>query len=116
MLIGMDPLGIDAILHKMARIKKCRSAKALIDNALWDLKGKLLGQPVWRLLGGSTPKPVPISSIVFGYTSVAAMAKDRGRVIPVGADVSNAEECDDIFRLLRHCFSSLGEFQQQADL
>ena len=80
-LIGMDPLCIDEILHKIARIKKCRSAKALIDNALWDLKGKLLGQPVWRLLGGSTPKPVPISSIVFGYTSVAAMAKDAAKAV-----------------------------------
>lgn len=27
-------------------------AQSGIDLALWDLKGKLLGQPVWRLLGG----------------------------------------------------------------
>ncbi|NML08172.1 enolase C-terminal domain-like protein [Sphingomonas sp. G-3-2-10] len=27
-------------------------ARSAIDLALWDLKGKLLGQPVWRLLGG----------------------------------------------------------------
>ena len=79
LIIGMDPLSHDEILTKMAKIKKCRFAKALIDNALWDLKGKLLQQPVWRLLGGSTPKPVPISSIVFGYTSVAEMAKDAAK-------------------------------------
>jgi L-alanine-DL-glutamate epimerase-like enolase superfamily enzyme len=29
------------------------AAMAGIDFALWDLKGKLLGQPVWRLLGAS---------------------------------------------------------------
>ena len=81
MLMGADPLAIDAIFGKMARIKKCRAAKALIDNALWDLKGKLLGEPVWRLLGGSTPKPVPISGIVFGYTSVAEMAKDAAKAV-----------------------------------
>jgi L-alanine-DL-glutamate epimerase-like enolase superfamily enzyme len=81
MLIGKDPLKINEILAKMARIKKCRFAKALIDNALWDLKGKLLGQPVWRLLGGGTPKPVPISSIVFGYTSVKEMARDAAKAV-----------------------------------
>lgn len=27
-------------------------ARSAIDLALWDLKGKLLGQPVWRLIGG----------------------------------------------------------------
>ncbi len=78
-LMGMDPMSHDEILHKMAKIKRCRFAKALVDNALWDLKGKLLQQPVWRLLGGSTPKPVPISSIVFGYTSVMEMAKDAAK-------------------------------------
>jgi L-alanine-DL-glutamate epimerase-like enolase superfamily enzyme len=81
MLMGADPLAIDAIFGKMARIKKCRAAKALIDNALWDLKGKLLGEPIWRLLGGSMPKPVPISGIVFGYTSVAEMAKDAAKAV-----------------------------------
>ena len=81
MLEGADPLNIDEILARLGKIKKCRSAKALIDIALWDLKGKLLGQPVWRLLGGGPVKPVPISSIVFGYTSVKAMAEDAGKAV-----------------------------------
>lgn len=81
LILGMDPLAHDAILHKIAKIKKCRAAKALIDNALWDLKGKLLQQPIWRLLGGSPPKPVPISAIVFGYTSVKDMAKDAAQAV-----------------------------------
>ena len=81
LIMGIDPLSHDAILHKIAKIKKCRAAKALIDNALWDLKGKLLQQPVWRLLGGSTPKPVPISAIVFGYTSVVEMAKYAAKAV-----------------------------------
>ena len=81
MLQGADPLCIDDILTKMARIKKCRAAKALIDNALWDLKGKLLDQPVWRLLGGGPPKPAPISGIVFGYASVADMARDAAKAV-----------------------------------
>jgi L-alanine-DL-glutamate epimerase-like enolase superfamily enzyme len=28
-------------------------AMSVVDNALWDLKGKILGQPVWKLVGGT---------------------------------------------------------------
>jgi L-alanine-DL-glutamate epimerase-like enolase superfamily enzyme len=38
------------------------AALAGVDIAIWDLKGKLLGQPVWRLLGGG-------KSIVPAYAS-----------------------------------------------
>ena len=69
MLEGADPLEHGKILAGLARIKHCRAAKAMIDLALWDIKGKLLGQPVWRLLGGSPGKTVPLSTIVFGDTA-----------------------------------------------
>jgi L-alanine-DL-glutamate epimerase-like enolase superfamily enzyme len=38
---------------------------AAIDIALWDLKGKALGQPLWRLLGGARNR-VP-TYITFGF-------------------------------------------------
>jgi L-alanine-DL-glutamate epimerase-like enolase superfamily enzyme len=53
-------------MAKIDDVRDCRAAKALIDIALWDLRGKILGQPVWRLLGGSTPKPVPLTWISTG--------------------------------------------------
>jgi L-alanine-DL-glutamate epimerase-like enolase superfamily enzyme len=39
-------------------------AMSAIDIALWDIKGKAFGQPVWRLLGGAQ-NPVP-AYITFG--------------------------------------------------
>ncbi len=68
LMVGADPLGHLALLAKLESIRNCAAAKSLIDIALWDLRGKVFGQPVWRLLGGTTPKPVPLSWIAHGNT------------------------------------------------
>jgi L-alanine-DL-glutamate epimerase-like enolase superfamily enzyme len=64
LLIGADPLDSEGIWAKLFRQQVVThglgagSVIALsgIDIALWDLKGKLLGQPVYRLLGGAHRK------------------------------------------------------------
>ena len=57
-LVGIDPLDIDAAWRSMARATLgyardgvTRQAMAAIDIALWDIKGKALGKPVCELLG-----------------------------------------------------------------
>lgn len=53
-------------------------AIAAIDVALWDLKGKALGQPVWRLLGGARGRvPVYTTFGIGAYSreELAAAAK-----------------------------------------
>jgi L-Ala-D/L-Glu epimerase / N-acetyl-D-glutamate racemase len=77
LLMGADPLGNLALLAKLEKVRDCRAAKALIDVALWDLRGKVLGQPVWRLLGGPNPKPVPLTWIAHGDTRDAMVAEAR---------------------------------------
>jgi L-rhamnonate dehydratase len=59
LVIGEDPFEIDRLWEKMYRgsIYYGRRSAAIhamsgIDIALWDIKGKALGQPVGRLLGG----------------------------------------------------------------
>jgi L-alanine-DL-glutamate epimerase-like enolase superfamily enzyme len=48
-LLGDDPFALE---ETMARLPAEEfAARAAIDAALHDLQGKLLGQPVWRLLG-----------------------------------------------------------------
>src|SRR4029079_3760942 len=57
-LIGADPLPISALWDRMMRGGFYRggavlsSAVAGIDIALWDLRGRWLGQPIHVLLGG----------------------------------------------------------------
>src|SRR4029079_19308828 len=56
-LIGKDPLAIQVHFHNMfyAYPQRGRAVRILsgIDIALWDLAGKLLNQPVSKLLGGN---------------------------------------------------------------
>jgi galactonate dehydratase len=60
LLIGMDPSRIEHIWQMLWRGQFFRgghvhaAAVAAIDLALWDLRGKALGVPVYDLLGGRT--------------------------------------------------------------
>jgi galactonate dehydratase len=57
-LIGHDPAGPEQWWHQMYHAWRWRggptlmSAMAALDIALWDIEGKRLGVPVYRLLGG----------------------------------------------------------------
>lgn len=61
-LIGQDPLAYEAYWDKMFRANRHSRgshyimALSAIDNALWDLRGRIFGLPVYRLLGGSRSK------------------------------------------------------------
>jgi L-alanine-DL-glutamate epimerase-like enolase superfamily enzyme len=60
---GMDALRPEEVRNRLfwATARKhfhgaWNCAMSLIDIALWDIKGKALGQPVWKLLGGAHAK------------------------------------------------------------
>jgi L-Ala-D/L-Glu epimerase len=74
LLVGVDPFDHQHIAAAFARIRDAKPLKSLIDVALWDLKGKLLGMPVWRMLGGGPIRPVPVTAILFGDTPAAMLA------------------------------------------
>jgi L-rhamnonate dehydratase len=71
-LVGMDPLRHEQAWDKLYWLLTPRGqsgyashAMAAIDLALWDLKGQILGQPVWRLFGGARAQ-VPVYA-TFGF-------------------------------------------------
>lgn len=79
LLVGADPLRGEQLWRGMVAFDKAyidrpslMLAIATVDAALWDLRGKLLGVPVWKLLGGYDPR-VPMIGIGGYYeTSRAA--------------------------------------------
>ena len=67
LLLGQDPMNSEYLWQSMYRRTLPWSRKGIgmtaisaIDLAIWDLKGKLLGEPVFRLLGGRTKEKIPV--------------------------------------------------------
>jgi L-rhamnonate dehydratase len=85
-LIGDDPLRHEAIWEKLYWLLAPRGqtgyamhAIAALDVALWDIKGKALGQPVWKLLGGARPEVPVYTTFGFGFLerdALASVARD----------------------------------------
>lgn len=79
---GNDPLATDYLWKRMYGLMRERGhyggfmvdAISACDTALWDLKGKLLGQPVHKILGGPHLERVPC------YVSGLPESTDAGRV------------------------------------
>lgn len=90
-LIGKDPFRIEHHYQHMYRCMYFRgsvimSAISAIDIALWDIKGKALGVPVYELLGGRTRDKVrvyassmrPIRTTSEGLAADCAHLKEQG--------------------------------------
>ena len=72
-LIGQEPLDhavlLDRALHTFVKLGPegaLTGALAALDIALWDLKGKLLGQPIYKLLGGAWRTSLPFYASIGG--------------------------------------------------
>jgi L-alanine-DL-glutamate epimerase-like enolase superfamily enzyme len=88
MLIGADPLRIQHIWQLLYRgyfypagREKLHAVGAL-DLALWDIKGKMLGAPVYELLGGLTRDYVECYST--GFPSQGSLAETARACIQAG--------------------------------
>src|SRR6266567_5705631 len=125
-ILGEDPFETEYLWHKMytANIYAGRRgigihAMSGIDMALWDIKGKALGLPVWKLLGGGFHKKLRCyASSLFGSTpqktyELARRFRDRGfQAVKFGWDPMGREAKTDV-DLVRQGRRGLGD---DADL
>ena len=86
--LGSDPMMIEAIgVRKLLALGGGGSPSGLvtravsaIDVALWDIRGKALGQPVYRLLGGFADRvPAYASGHLWRYLRPRYARQDRPR-------------------------------------
>ena len=74
LLIGADPLAGELLWDQMYRFmihgRKGEPMMAIseVDCGLWDIRGKWLGQPVHRLLGGPTRDEIPVYASALGHS------------------------------------------------
>jgi L-Ala-D/L-Glu epimerase len=76
-LLGDDVFAFAAIEERFAQLPGEMAAKAALDAALHDLQGKLLGLPVWRLLGLSPHGPPTSYTVVLDDPDEMARRAER---------------------------------------
>lgn len=81
MIVGMDPLDAEVIWHKVYNLLRDHGQKGMplqalsgVDMALWDIAGKVYGQPVYKLLGGAFRERIE----VYGYGMMLQRVPDLG--------------------------------------
>lgn len=79
-LIGRNPLDVQQRWHEMyvqAKRSGGYAALSALDEALWDIKGKVAGRPVYDLLGGKTTPVRPYATFPIERSSDALVEDAR---------------------------------------
>src|ERR671923_2450156 len=86
LLIGRDPARIEDMWQYLYRGAYWRrgpvtmAAIAAVDTALWDIKGKVAGLPVYQLLGGRSREGVTVYGHANGETTDDVLREVAGYV------------------------------------
>ena len=126
--IGEDPLCIEAIIAKLRAAAGGSGpagmftlALSAIDIALWDIRGKALNQPLWKLLGGARQRvPAYASGALRRNLSLDEVVTAAGRLKDQGfremktqlalpGDTSPAKEVERMVRV-REAIGPVGLF------
>jgi L-alanine-DL-glutamate epimerase-like enolase superfamily enzyme len=121
MLVGMDAhdtTGVWQRVHRMQLSSHGQGAAAAmgisgIDMALWDIRGKAAGLPLYKLLGGSKRRlPAYAGGIALGFQAKESLAEEAQRYVEQGYRALKLrigdKARDDIARV-RHVRQVLGD-------
>jgi len=96
LMIGRDPRDIENGVRAMTKhgFWKLgvigRSAIAGIEQAMWDIFGKSVGLPIWRLLGGKTREHVPVyTHLGMGNMNAVYDQKERSQLQDLVAQIKS---------------------------
>ena len=93
LVVGSDPFDTEGIWervrHQQVQTHGLGAGSVIglsgIDIALWDLKGKLLGQPVYRLLGGTHKRlRAYVGGLTLGFQPPDSLAAEVGMFVDRG--------------------------------
>jgi L-talarate/galactarate dehydratase len=91
-VLGADPRSHEAVRAAMARATAgagpgglATLAAAAVDIAVWDLRAKAAGMPLWQLLGGARNRmPVYVSGAIHGSLSDEVVAQRADELVARG--------------------------------
>jgi len=87
-LINEDPFNIELLEEKVSKsIKGNANAKALINMALYDIVGKKLKTPLYKLLGGKFRNKIPITYVITDSNKPKEVVEKAKRAVEKGYKV-----------------------------
>ena len=91
LLVGEDPTRVEELWERMYALTRwygrkgaALSALGGVDMALWDLRGRAAGKPVWALLGGESDRCPAYASGLLWKDSVEELADEAASHIDGG--------------------------------
>ena len=90
-LKGENPANIEALWHKIFRSLTYVGTRgattaviSAIDIALWDIRGKVLGQPIYQLMGGPVRETIALYCHPYGPHSVETITASAKEIKAAG--------------------------------
>lgn len=97
MVVGLDPRDINHVLEVLTKAAFWPlgiyglTAMSAIEQALWDIKGKVMNVPVWNLLGGKVRDRVRVyTHLGTGKIGINRVTKDITSYAELAAELKEA--------------------------
>jgi L-alanine-DL-glutamate epimerase-like enolase superfamily enzyme len=91
MLLGQDPLQVEQLWDRCYRLTRWYGRKGVavsalggIDTALWDIRGKAAGKPIFELLGGKRATVPAYASALLWKDDPAELGREAARHMSEG--------------------------------